>query len=391
MQKVNETIEITGIGFPNKGAELMLHAVMDQLRHRYGDQLLATCGPAKGQLNSFRTIVDSGAYVRVKGFYRRFDLGSPIGNILPARWLRMYGCFAEKEIGIVLDASGLRYSDKFGVGTARHALRQYRRVKQRGGKVILLPQAFGPFTCPKLKQVVREIWQNADLIFARERESFAYLSSLVGSQERIKVAPDFSNLVKGSVPKSMQGYARKICVIPNSKMLAGEAGDASKGYLQGMIGIIKECRKRKHPVFILNHEGVSDELICRHILDEINDPEVGFLSGLSALETKGVIGATSGVITSRFHGLVSALSQGVPSLATSWSHKYERLLEDYGVSHGLIDFNHAPSETSQKLKQWLQHVDDSQKDEHSRLRSISVQIQKESVKMWQQVFECIEK
>jgi colanic acid/amylovoran biosynthesis protein len=55
---------------------------------------------------------------------------------------------------------------------------------------------------------------------------------------------------------------------------------------------------------------------------------------LSAESTKALIGRFEFLIGSRFHSLVFGLSQGIPALAISWSHKYRELfaqfeMEDY--------------------------------------------------------------
>src|SRR5262249_33913841 len=50
----------------------------------------------------------------------------------------------------------------------------------------------------------------------------------------------------------------------------------------------------------------------------------------SPSKLKGILGTARVIIGSRFHALVGALSQAVPSVAVGWSHKYEMLLSDYG-------------------------------------------------------------
>lgn len=61
------------------------------------------------------------------------------------------------------------------------------------------------------------------------------------------------------------------------------------------------------------------------------------VNGLDAVQTKGVIASSYMVISSRFHGVANALSSGVPCLASSWSHKYQKLLEEFDQGDCLVD------------------------------------------------------
>ena len=81
-----------------------------------------------------------------------------------------------------------------------------------------------------------------------------------------------------------------------------------------------------------------------------NKPEV--VSGLNALEVKGLISQSYACISSRFHGAASALNEGIPCLVTSWSHKYEELLKEYNMSDSVLDINNL-EECRQKIERFL--------------------------------------
>jgi colanic acid/amylovoran biosynthesis protein len=46
---------------------------------------------------------------------------------------------------------------------------------------------------------------------------------------------------------------------------------------------------------------------------------------------RAIIGSSDACITSRFHAMVSSLSEGVPVLVVGWSHKYGEVLRDFGL------------------------------------------------------------
>lgn len=172
----------------------------------------------------------------------------------------------------------------------------------------------------------------------REQISYNYLKES-GTVDMNKVAmfPDFTSLVEGVFPDSYKHLRNGICVIPNTKMI--DKGTISyENYINLLSDIIELSRSTCRPVYLLNHEGRRDEQLAYKCKENVgNDIEV--VSGLNALEVKGLIASAYLVVTSRFHGLASALNSCVPALATSWSHKYSELYKDYQVSDCMIPLN----------------------------------------------------
>ena len=103
---------------------------------------------------------------------------------------------------------------------------------------------------------------------------------------------------------------------------------------------------------------------------------------------KGVIKASYAVIGSRFHGLVSSLSQAIPSLCVGWSHKYEALFNDYNFPEGLLSAG-APDEALIKEKMKLILDKDEREGLLKKLESASQEQKQLTAKMWEKVFEVI--
>lgn len=104
-------------------------------------------------------------------------------------------------------------------------------------------------------------------------------------------------------------------------------------------------RGRHYTVLFLPHEvsladtgSKDDRLLCALIEAAVGDDRArAMLQRVSAAEMKAVIGKTTCVIGSRFHALVAGLSQGIPCMALSWSHKYRELLKPFGLERYTIE------------------------------------------------------
>lgn len=360
-------VHIRGAGFINKGAELMLHTIVRRMRARYSEATLAT----KFRSRSVRQRAELGLhdllwldYHPVLGVKRLYNLllqwiswrpRRPLEDLLPADVLQEGGrevstelehalrmlqaarsetAVLGNEVDLVLDAAGFAYGDPFGARKTLTAASYYAQVKHQGGRVILLPQQLGPFTNADVREAFSELSRHCDLIFARDDASFEAARPIVARPDALRQAPDFTIDQAGEVrhPERWEGRA---CVIPNFKMLEETDAATREAYLPFLLRCIEQLRSRDLDPFVLLHEySGRDHRIAAELKGRVGRIEI--VEDEDPIRIKGIIGASFLTVGSRFHGLVSALSQAVPSLATSWSHKYRMLLEEYGCSECLV-------------------------------------------------------
>lgn len=376
-------VEIRGVGFVNKGAELMLHAVLQKMQDRYPDAKFVMTPSLN--VSPYIKRAKLGLYQKVT--YQKFGIEwGNLAKLITKKRRSIYGLVLDSDIDLVLDAAGFAHGDQWGVKNTLKLNNLTKKWKSNKIKVVLLPQAFGPFENDDIKNNMKEIAQNIDLIFAREDMSYDYLSSIIDNKSKIYNMPDFTNLVSGIKPDNFNNNENNFCIIPNYKMESKSWSDGKGDYLTFIVKCIEYLRKSGKKPFILVHEGKKDMALAKKISDNVG--ELTILYEDDALKVKGIIGSCDGVIGSRFHSLVSALSQSIPTLGTSWSHKYQMLFEDYNFKDGIVQLDASDKQIEEKIDILINPV---KKDELiSNLTIKSKELKEQSNNMWEKVFSVID-
>ncbi len=374
-------IEIRKAGFVNKGAELMLYAAMEQVAAHY-ERVDFVMEPRKNMAPYIQR-ARAGLYQKLKRESRR-SLPGELALKISKRLRQSYGIVLDNELDAVLDVAGFAYGDQFGPGRTVELAKDSLRWKRQGTKLILLPQAFGPFTSKEIRAAIRTVVENTELIFARDEVSYKYLTDAAGEHKHIKVAPDFTNLVHGTVHEQLNMTGR-VGIIPNGKMLSKTTNEISAEYVPFLTACAEYLKSMEASPFLLVHEGAGDRELAEQISSAAGGIEIIQIN--DARQIKGLIGSCKAIISSRFHGLVNALSQGVPALATGWSHKYKMLFDDYHFPQGLIERIGEQSHWKETIDAVI--ADESNHTIRSHLINRSEQLQRQTAQMWTDVFRVL--
>lgn len=377
-------IQIDGTGTENKGAELMLYAILEEIER--------THPKAEVILNSFNTdlkFIKTSLNLKlpfrqkiIRGQYKR-----EIINRLHIPYHFFTDLYPIKKIDVVFDAGGFRFGDQWHYTDKYLDLMEkyYKSLKNNGSQIIFLPQAFGPFNSHSSKRSLKIINEYVDILIARDEISKDYLLKENLSKPKLLLYPDFTFQTHGLVPGKYEHLKDSVCIIPNRKMFTQTTTDRTT-YISLFSEIISKLQNDKVPVFILNHEGPKDRKVCNEINNILQD-KVEIVDKLNAKEVKGIIGNSRLVISSRFHGVASALSQNIPVIATSWSHKYELLYKDFNLTPIIAKTNENFDLLNQKIENLLLH--ENNQDVRDHLRSHHQEIESLNRTMWRETWKIL--
>jgi polysaccharide pyruvyl transferase WcaK-like protein len=342
-------IEIHGAGFQNKGAELMLRTVVAELKRRL-PHFVPAIDPTYGtyELRSglaLRQIVPTRSHVGTPGFSKRFLRQRLFAELRMARLLQpvvgapldMYGCVDLSSLQGLIDIAGFAYTDQWGPRPTQDAAALTRYYKHHKRPVILLPQAFGPFERPETRTAFAEVLENADLVFARDKQSWDYAVALASHPERVLQAPDITFFHPGGAVQQVASPAHYACLVPNIRLLEQGKNEWEHKYEAYFARIANELTNLNIRVRILVHDSAGDDLrLAQHIAGKAVSAGVDIVYEQDPLVLRRIIGEGLMLIGSRYHSLVSAFASEVPSISIGWSHKYKMLFKDFGCERFVI-------------------------------------------------------
>lgn len=332
-------ILITGGNFINKGAEAMVLSMADAIKKKFQNNCVI-----------YVAVEDEYAKEVYDNFLRPYRIYPTIINLV----IRYFVNF---RINAVIDVGGYQFADSWGERKINNAFKSFKKWKKAGKKVFYMPQAWGPLTNTKIQISVREILRKCDYAFARDDISLEEIRRLdIGEMANIGNADDVAWNFEGHLPSEgekfirMKGVTKGLVVGITPNMRVYEKYETKGGvnryivYISLMIEWLLENYENMS-IVLLGHEfnriGLvkhDDRFLNRIILDQVATKERIFVvdDELSARTIKAIICNFDLIISSRYHAIIAALSQGVPAIALGWSHKYDTLMHLFELDDCIV-------------------------------------------------------
>ena len=300
---------------------------------------------------------------------RRLHRRESLWNMRISGWLGGLanpGIAAINAADAVLDVSGGdSFSDLYGDKRFRSVVLPKRIVLERGRRLILLPQTYGPFRGAGARREAAQIVRAATMAWARDAKSFEVLQELLGEKfdpTRHHLGVDMAFLLEARQPEGRLAprvrdwltSARGEPVIGvNVSGLIYNQADASMRYglrvdyqrlVRSLVQeLVDRCAAR---VLLVPHvlggaTNESDVLACSDLLAALSPSErerVAVITmKLGPAEVKWLIAQCDWFCGTRMHSTIAALSSGVPTAAIAYSGKTSGVFETCGQAEQVAD------------------------------------------------------
>jgi colanic acid/amylovoran biosynthesis protein len=276
---------------------------------------------------------------------------------------------------VIFDVSGISFHDGRLAVVAYNVLCLWPAMMLKV-PVVRLSQAMGPFRHPLNRLPARLVMTRSLQTYARGRLTADHLRGLNIPEARWTIAADVAFAYRDSDSITSENEDAVAAVLDRLKARAGTDIDVvavvpsslvlkksienEVDYVGQMAQLIRHLQRRGLHVLVMpnatrsgvdtlrnNDIVVVNELRSRltSAPNAVEEDTITFVDfDLNTASIRSLIKKCELVVTSRFHAMVAALALGVPPLVLGWSHKYEEVLEMFGLSDNAIDFSSAEGE-----------------------------------------------
>jgi polysaccharide pyruvyl transferase WcaK-like protein len=348
----------------NKGAASMMQSLVDNLPERVGKLKVVAVSTHPGA--DRRAYAAAGLDVKVVSQQPvemaavQLPLAVLAGLLrvlrLPYRWLlRAPALRAIADADVVADLSGISFVDgRRFVVIVYNALVVWVPILL-GTKVVKCSQAMGPFKTPVNRILAKLTLPRLARICPRGDVTESFLRGL--KLKNLTPAGDMAFTMR--VPEEIRVRAKKrlaeagpgpYLTVSPSQVVATYCEGTDTDYPKIMAEFIDTIGERTgHRVVMLAHSAqldkgvnhMNDLPLCREIAGQVkNRDNLIFLDDdLLPTELRAIIAQSDVLVASRFHAMISALTEHVPPVVIGWSHKYGEILAPFGIAEAALTYD----------------------------------------------------
>lgn len=285
----------------------------------------------------------------------------------------------------VLDITGGdSFTDLYGSRRLAASLAPKRLTLDCGRRLVLLPQAYGPFRSDAARSRTAQVLMGASSAWARDEISYACLQDVLGSgfdPERHRLGVDVAFGLESVTPDDATADAVRRFVEDNqgrpvvglnvSGLLYNDPGAQARFGLQFDYRAL--CASLLHR---LVSDGEACVILVDHVLARAGTGEADRVATAGLLATAGpvdpdrllVISDPAGpgeakwcisqcdwFVGSRMHATIAALSSGVPAAAIAYSHKAAGVFTSCGLGADVAEVGADPTSVLGTLWNSFQH------------------------------------
>ena len=351
---------IVGANLDNKGAESMLFIAVDEIKKRFPTAEVYYAG-----LDIFDSEKYAFSFIYYSFAAKKIALGEKVAvNVIKSNVKDIIKAIVGKrnnlwqansvknlfaELSAVIDVSGFNLGEKWDISTQEGYLDNIRLAKKYNVPIYLMPQSFGPFNYTDEKKYlldeIKELLRYPAKIYAREEAGKKALEETFGLSN-VSLSTDLVLQNKSVDPQNIYNRVGEInlpeitsdgnvAIIPNKQCF--NFGNKDK-LLSLYDSIIRELLNVGKTVYIFRHS-VEDLPICKMIKEMFRDEKNVMLieRDFTCLEYDEYIKNFDFIICSRFHGIVHAYRNSIPSIALGWAVKYKELAEKVNQGKYAVD------------------------------------------------------